>query len=52
MEQLTRVHIEIQLITTAQTKYLRANFTDPTGAANYLRKLADDMEKMSAAHRI
>jgi hypothetical protein len=46
MEQLTSVYIDIQLLTTAQTKAMRGTFTDPKGATEYLRRLADEIEQM------
>ena len=46
MESLQSIRIEIEIRTTTETKNVRGNFTDPQVAADYLRKLANEIEAM------
>ena len=46
MASLQCICIEIELRTSADTQTIWGNFTNPKEAADYLRKLADAMEKL------
>jgi hypothetical protein len=46
MESLQCICIEIELRTSTDATHIRGNFTNPREAADYLRKLADEMEKL------
>jgi hypothetical protein len=46
MEALQSICIEIELRTSAETTNIRGNFTNSKEAADYLRKLADEIDKL------
>jgi hypothetical protein len=46
MEALQSICVEIELRTSAETTNIRGNFTDSKEAADYLRKLADEIDKL------
>jgi len=48
MASLQYIYIEIELRTSTGTKTIWGNCTNPKEAADYLRKLADAMEKLHA----
>ena len=49
MASLQDICIEITIRTSADTTTIRGNFTNPTEAADYLRKLAEEIDKLHAA---
>jgi len=48
MASLQDICIEIAIRTSAGITTIRGNFTDPKEAADYLRKLAEEMAKLHA----
>ena len=46
MEPLQSISIEIALRTSTETTIIRGNFTHPQEAAEYLRKLADEIANL------
>jgi len=48
MASLQDICIAIAIRTSADTTTVRGNFTNPTEAADYLRKLAEEIERLHA----
>ena len=48
MASLQDICIAIAIRTSADTTTVRGNFTNPTEAADYLRKLAEEMVRLHA----
>ena len=49
MASLQDICIAITIRTSAEATTIRGNFTHPTEAADYLRKLAEEMDKLHTA---